>query len=484
MIVDPRFTKEVSAFVMTFAENDIYSYLSGDSVYFTLCDRTDTTSSLGNYFVSLNLPYKEDALPKYGSLSIFYPELQQLNVDKVVLVKIPPSGYTEYIDARSINLNVPVVPPGAPSTQIYKLFSSTYSGLENALKEGESSPLLGDNIAYLFSDSINLPYTGLSVSDMGQIIDNSVRSTWNSRLGDYEDRISAVSYQEVKQENNTINTDRRYRINKSVFVDGLYNDVRGMAVSYYDTNFVAGDVGFIVHPDFNVFRIGDSVTVDQFNHNLNPTYSGDCKITNITTIAAGLQGPFPDYMVPEYKGPWLRIETDLSYVNATSNESGTLYISGGTYYNYDIPVGFVVLDKGLIVITHKDIVDYVDWTTGFLSDGSPNVGGDTANVFFDATETTIYGDVETVSELKFTSVDTVFSMKATCNVLLGEFYISNNPTWNNRTTNNPLAEDDPVSITEIGFYNQMNELIAVSKLSEPVYKSATDLLTFEIEINL
>jgi len=32
--------------------------------------------------------------------------------------------------------------------------------------------------------------------------------------------------------------------------------------------------------------------------------------------------------------------------------------------------------------------------------------------------------------------------------------------------------------------NELNELVAVAKFSEPIYKGALDLFTFEIDINL
>jgi hypothetical protein len=152
MVTDPRFTKAVSGFVQVYKDNELPSMISGDSLTLTLCNRTATTSNLGNYFVSVSLPTKEDDLPKYQSLSIFYPELQQLNVDDIILMKIPNTAYTEFIDARSIELNVPVT---GYSTSSLKLFSSTYNGAQYAEKYGETSPLLGDNIA-IFSATASI----------------------------------------------------------------------------------------------------------------------------------------------------------------------------------------------------------------------------------------------------------------------------------------------------------------------------------------
>ena len=55
-MLDPKFTKPVSGFLYISEENEIPVSISGTNVSFTLCDRTDTTSKLGNYFISLNLP--------------------------------------------------------------------------------------------------------------------------------------------------------------------------------------------------------------------------------------------------------------------------------------------------------------------------------------------------------------------------------------------------------------------------------------------
>jgi len=481
-MIDPKFTKEVSGFLYINEENEIPISLSGQNISLTLCDRTGTTSNLGNYFVSLNLPTDETKFPTNSSLSYFYPELQQLNVDKILLIKIPNTAYTEYIDARSIKINIPST---GGSGSFYTIFSSTYSD-SIPDKYGERSPLLGDNIAYLFSDSVNLPYTGLSVNQLGQIVNHSAVTSWNPISRRYQDRPSATSYEEVKQSNDTINTDRRYRINKSVFIDGLYNDYRGIALGFYGTTSFAGKVALYTKPNQNYFKVNDPFTIDKFDHSVNPSYSGNAKV--IIAVLKNQYSPTPLLYSPDQStGPFDIIRTDINTTSVQSNEAGIIYTSGGTYYNYDIPVGFAVLDKGLIVITHTDIVNSVDWTSGFLQDGSPSngvIGSGTTDIYFTATDTSIYGDVEPTFMLDFSSLDTVFKMRATCNSLLGDFYISSNPTWDNALALNPLAANQQVSITEVGLYNEMNELVALAKFSEPIYKGSLDLFTFEIDINL
>lgn len=477
IVIDPRFTKPVSGFLYVNEENEIPISLSGSDISLTLCNRTNISNNLGNYFMSLNLPTSESKFPKNSSMSFFFPELQQLNVDNILLIKIPATAYTEFIDARSVKLNLPAT---GGTSNFYTLFSSTYND-SDADKYGETSPLLGDNIAYLFSDSVNLPYTGFSVSQVGQLVSNSITRSWNPVSRDYRDRPSATAYSEVKQSINSINTDRRYRINKSVFIDGLYPDFRGQAIGYYSTISSGGNVGFVVLPDRNYFQVGDYVTVDQFDHSLNPSYSGNVQITSILEN----QSYSNLYYAPEnYNGLYDVIITNLTYVNSTTDESGILYISGGTYYNYDIPVGFVVLDKGLIAITDSDIVNSIDWYSGNLPDGSPNISGETSNIHFTGVSTSIYGNSEPEFLLDFTSLDTVFKLRATCNSLYGEFYISSNSTWNTLAAVNQLSTNQKVAITEVGLYNDLNELVALAKFSEPVYKGLSDVITFELDINI
>lgn len=497
MVIDPRFTKEVSGFVYVYKDNEIPTQISGDSLTLTLCDRTDVASKLGNYFVSLNLPPRKNDFPEISSLSVFHPELLQLNVDKIILYKIPNTSYTEYIDGRSIELNVPVT---GYSTSTLKLFSSTFSGTKYALKEGETSPLLGDNIAYLFCDEINVPYSGLTIDDSGIITDHSLVRSWYPDSRNYAERPSAVSYLEVAQSNDTINTDRRYEMNKTVFTDGLFPDYRGIGLSFYGirkdtyTIFtpapVAGNgFGLFVDPKQNYFQVGDPVTLERFDkNNIYNALSGNCFVAEINKYT-GTNLFFSEFPDPNYGGPWdVVVVTPFAPVSLPFTGGvdlpGYIFTSGGTYYNYDIPVGFVVLDKGLVVITHKDIVNNIPWTQGRIQGNLINTANTTTNIYFTGATTNFYGDFEPVSSLKFTSLDTVFQLRATCNCLLGEFFISNNGTWIKNTVDNPLAEDDPVAITEIGLYNELNELIAVAKFSEPVLKGASDLLTFEVDINL
>jgi hypothetical protein len=161
-------------------------------------------------------------------------------------------------------------------------------------------------------------------------------------------------------------------------------------------------------------------------------------------------------------------------------------------YNYDIPCGFAILDKGYIVITHPQIVNNIPWDSGFTQSGSAyvddfNVGSKT-NIYFTGQS---LADISSEgSILSFKELDTSFKMTSVCIALPQEFFISNNPTWDKEkaisqlNSEEGLANYDDIYITEIGLYNAFGELIAFAKLSEPVLKTYVNAITFEINLEM
>jgi hypothetical protein len=372
-MLDPKYTKAVSSVISAQLETSSRVIISGASLEYTFCDRTNTNTNRGNYFVSFGLPAEESDLPTTSKISLLYPELQQLNVDNIIIAQIPLSSYTEYVDARSIQLKVPLFINSASTG--FTLFSSTYTS-NKALKYGESSPLLGDNIAFLFSDNLNKPYTGLTVNELGQLISHSATTTWSGSTI-LEQRTSAVSYLEVQGSANAIGTDLRPSINYAVSVGAGY-----------------------------------------------PSHIG--------------------------------------YSNA---------------YNYDIPAGFVVLDKGIIVLTHPTIVDNFNWNSGFFQN----------NTSFTGTEDDrykIHFNTGATYNMQFDDLNTEFKTSVICMALNGEFYISNNPTWDRNIALSQFGNFNPLYITEIGMYNGLGEQVAIGKFSQPIRRYINDIFTFTITLNM
>lgn len=152
-------------------------------------------------------------------------------------------------------------------------------------------------------------------------------------------------------------------------------------------------------------------------------------------------------------------------------------------YNYDVPCGFICLDKGFIVITHPLIVNNIPWEQGLKAHTN-----DTNDGLMTSATTDIYFTDTAKSEVTFADISVSFKTSVVCLGLPGEFFYTNNPSWdaakNATEFTNQTNNYDPVYITEVGLYNRKSELIAVAKLSEPVEKNFTNLITFNLDIEV
>lgn len=392
-IVDPRFTKAVSSSLTVQAEYVDDKIIFDSDLLYTLCSRTGTTNNRGNYFMSYNLPTSRDMLSSGATISKYFPELYQLNVDEIIMVQIPYSAYSEYLDGRGFTLIV----PDAVTGDSFRLVSSTYAS-DKPLKYGESSPLLGDNISYLFCDAINKPYSGFTASELGIRTSMSANTTWEPDVSNYTKRPSAVSYREV--------------------------------------------LGGGVSPILNPLNLPYGLNTDK---RANPNYS-----------------VYP----------------------------GTTYPDGIAGYNYDVPCGFCILDKGILVLTHTGITSNFDWSRSLMPDGvtTPTTDDEKVNCYVPVSE--VDGNGDPVSSLEYIDLNTSFKTTAICLGMPQEFWISNNPTWdrtaalNNLNSQTGILTINPVYVTEVGLYNQMNELVAVAKLSDYVEKDYINLITFNIDIEM
>jgi hypothetical protein len=147
-------------------------------------------------------------------------------------------------------------------------------------------------------------------------------------------------------------------------------------------------------------------------------------------------------------------------------------------YNYDIPVGFVALDKGFMVFTHPSIVNNIPWVSGLTyATAEANPTSATTDIWF-----------TTKSKVSFFDLNINFKTSVVCMALPGEFHFTNNPTWNfsenlleyTLGTNNY----DSTYVTEIGLYNKEEELLAVAKLDRAKEKGYVGVLTFTLELDV
>ena len=363
--------KNITSLISTKQESVSISIVNSSDLVYTLCDRTDLLSKEANYFSSFKMPYEYGKLKTGSTLSLQNPELQQLNVDKMVISPIPLDKYSELIDGRSITFVVPQI--DTVSTMSAKtIVSSTY----HELTKYQNSPLLGNNIAFLFSDDINLPRTGTT---LGTNTTALPRTTWNETP--FVNRPQAHAYSDL--DTSDINTDKR---------------------------------------------------------------------------------------------PWSSVKLALNYISEaypTNTNQG---------YNYDIPVGFAVLDKGFMILTHPDIVNNIPWNQGYKKTlATLNTGSTSAT-------TNIYITDTSVSQLSFTDISINFRTSVICLALPAEFIFSTNPTWNLtyniQELDNQTNGFEAVQITEIGLYNKNDELIAVAKMDRPVEKNYTNIITFNLDIDV
>ncbi len=149
--------------------------------------------------------------------------------------------------------------------------------------------------------------------------------------------------------------------------------------------------------------------------------------------------------------------------------------------DYDKPIGIVYLDKGFAVITEPEFVENFAFdqalSSGFdnIPAGDPYTGGqEFTQIYFSATTT----------YAQYRSITTEYVQNIVCVALPDEFNISNNPTWREASESIGDGEQLPVKITEIGLYNEREELIAIAKTSEPLFKDSSTVLTFRIELKL
>jgi len=126
----------------------------------------------------------------------------------------------------------------------------------------------------------------------------------------------------------------------------------------------------------------------------------------------------------------------------------------------DEPAGFIHLDKGVIVFTHPYIV------TGLSTSQSVSV---------QPNGTTAFTHSITGVTLSMGSSFTNIGQQIICEASINEFYRSSNPTF---------SGNDNVRISEIGLYNNNNDLIAIAKPDRHVVKRKSQIKLFAVEIKI
>jgi len=136
-----------------------------------IIDRTDiTTDSLVNLFHPLGLPINETDKLIFSSVTsanggFADTALSGVNQDKILLIGIDNDLYGEKLDGKHIKLDVDVSGTG------YTMYSTFQKTLTSAAKQdgrtketAVDTAIIGNNIAFLFSDSIKKPNGDVSKS--------------------------------------------------------------------------------------------------------------------------------------------------------------------------------------------------------------------------------------------------------------------------------------------------------------------------------
>lgn len=281
-------------------------------------------------------------------------------------------------------------------------------------------------------------------------------------------------------------------IEMTVPVTGSTNPGELSGVTLYSSTYTATKP---LKKESNVL-LGDNI-VFLFSDDINKPYSGKTRnelgdaIDNSSSTSWNPTGEYKDRPgATSYSEVKDFYNTDQRTNANYAVSVATGYPDGRDGYNYDVPCGFAVLDKGYIVITHPQIVNNFPWDEGVLDSGG-SVGNDVkdrTDVYFTG-NTFPSGSLEG-ARLSYQDVDTSFKMTSVCIAMPQEFFISNNPTWDKEkaisqlNSVTPIVNYDDIYITEVGLYNAFGELIAVAKMSEPVLKTYVNAVTFEINLEM
>lgn len=193
--------------------------------------------------------------------------------------------------------------------------------------------------------------------------------------------------------------------------------------------------------------------------------------------------------------------SDGYLVNSPVGEYGILYAtqSAGTSVmrdllnNQGIPVGLLFYQAGVAVVSGS-VFKQQD-AGGILNNTHHNVsmsGPSSTSETFDAvlTGSQISGAADNVRtrlyNLQFNNTVELNSTVYFCRINHNEFNYSSNPTYlsGSKIRVKTKTTDVPVSyITTVGLYSDSNELMAVSKLSEPLKKSPDNEFTIRVRLD-
>lgn len=190
------------------------------------------------------------------------------------------------------------------------------------------------------------------------------------------------------------------------------------------------------------------------------------------------------------------IDSSVNYPHLRATDSSRAGASA------DIPEGIALLEKGIICIFDNLSANRTFVTTNMVNVAlSPIWSGQVASNWI---ATTITGatriannNPNNMNKVVFTGVNADANSKLYyrpvtishktvyfCHAGQKEFNSTSNHTYDHRKAYFRPEEADSVYITEVGLYNDADELVAYGKLSEPVRKDKLETLTVKVELSI
>ena len=182
-------------------------------------------------------------------------------------------------------------------------------------------------------------------------------------------------------------------------------------------------------------------------------------------------------------------------VNSPAGEYGILYTSSATP-NENSGVGLVYYQAGICVLTASVFTssadfDNVTYTHNFDANfGSCATSADTRNINTVLSGTAISASADgfraRLINVEFNNTTELNSTVYFCRAHHNEFNYSTNPTYqtgsNGQLKHSSFVQNPQTYITTVGLYNDVNELLAVAKLSKPLLKNFERESTIRVKL--
>lgn len=258
----------------------------------------------------------------------------------------------------------------------------------------------------------------------------------------------------------------------------IYSQYRSLLLNPGDTTFTFGDgtsSDSIYAININRARIKDKL--DPGNWQLHLTELTGSSINNANTGSHVRIAASPRV---------ISLIDDSGDAQQTLSNSGPVYniVSGSItagVYNTSAPhyYGLVYPNMGMLILNDNPLLQSASFNTVSGSD----VAGDNAWKLF----TSISGSMSRSNVFSARNEETVVSTHYFVRVKNGEYNFSNNPSFTTGSLGEfaqPTFIGDPKTyITTIGMYSDLNELLAVAKLSQPIQKSFSNEALIKVKLD-